>query len=55
MIHTVGYGQAVNSSKWDVFKAQIGAGRIRRDFQPFTSGFDVGFRYLPFVENFCTT
>jgi len=54
MIHTVGHGTPVHSSKKDIAKAIFGLGRIYRSFQPIASPADVGFRYLPFKANHCT-
>ena len=55
MIHVVGHGQRIHSTKWQSFKAGLPlTNRINRTFNPIASAADVGFRYLPFRENHCT-
>lgn len=56
MIHTVGMGHPVHSSNWTQFKAVTGiSNRIYRVFQPLAANGDIGFRYLPFRANHCTS
>ena len=55
MIHTVGHGHEIHSSRLTVAKAVLGiSGRIYRSFSPIDSNTDLGVRYLPFIANTVT-